>query len=347
MEKLTFVVPAYNVENYITKCLESLVRQNSDGYRIIIVNDGSTDLGTERIALDYEGKYPNLVKYIYQENKGLGGARNTGLDLVDTEWVMFLDSDDWIQPDFVELFLHRLKKIEKENVNMIFTLPVCYDHESKCIYDWMDTGLFYEIFNTAENNLVSPSADKRLYDLEVNACRKIYNVSFLRNINFHFQEQVKWEDVYPHYYLLYNANLVCGMSEIGFYYRTNNSSAITAGRGASRLDVVTVFRELFEFMYQQNIENDIFISAMTKLIGFSRWCINMSDIATRGQLVDMLSDFYRSIPKSKKKLYLKSRPQDKRFMRTMQSGLNKKIWKDYYIVSIGEMLDARMKNRRR
>ena len=78
---LTIVVPAYNVENYIEQCLNSLINQTDKDFRVIIVDDGSTD-NTASICKKYESESNGLIKYIYQENQGLGAARNAGLKYV-------------------------------------------------------------------------------------------------------------------------------------------------------------------------------------------------------------------------------------------------------------------------
>lgn len=112
-EQLTFIVPAYNAENTLATTLDSIVRQISPSWRIIIVNDGSTDK-TEDIAQEYVRKYPRKVRYLYQQNKGLGGARNSGMDLADTAYISFLDSDDWIKADYVKNIVDQIQKCDKE-----------------------------------------------------------------------------------------------------------------------------------------------------------------------------------------------------------------------------------------
>jgi len=85
---LTIVVPAYNVERYIQQCLNSLIGQTIDDFQVIIINDGSTD-GTADICNQYVSESNGRIKYVYQENRGLGAARNTGLNLVDTICLLF------------------------------------------------------------------------------------------------------------------------------------------------------------------------------------------------------------------------------------------------------------------
>ena len=108
MLKLSFIVPVYNVEKYLKKCLDSLLLKNvpSDTYEIIIVDDGSTDSSAEILAgFDWKGANH---KVLYQENQGQSVARNKGLDFASGEYVWFVDSDDWIDSDSVAAVLDEL-----------------------------------------------------------------------------------------------------------------------------------------------------------------------------------------------------------------------------------------------
>ena len=97
MMLLSIIVPVYNVEKYLVRCLASLLRQGlkESEYEIICVNDGSPD-NSASILAEYEIKYPNLFKVITQENKGLGAARNTGMAVAQGEYITFVDSDDYV-----------------------------------------------------------------------------------------------------------------------------------------------------------------------------------------------------------------------------------------------------------
>ena len=100
--KISVIVPVYNVEDYLEKCLTSIVEQNFQDYEIIIVNDGTTD-NSEKIIENFIEKYSEKIIYIKQENKGLGGARNTGICHAKGEYLMFVDSDDYIAPNMLQV----------------------------------------------------------------------------------------------------------------------------------------------------------------------------------------------------------------------------------------------------
>lgn len=100
---LTIIVPVFNVERYIKECIESIVKQKTTfDYRVIIINDGSTDASGE-ILKEYESNCN--IQIIHQSNKGLSGARNVGLMLVDSKYIMFLDSDDFLLDNAVQALL--------------------------------------------------------------------------------------------------------------------------------------------------------------------------------------------------------------------------------------------------
>ena len=98
--KISIVVPVYNVEKYLSKCLESLISQTLADIEIICINDGSTDKSLE-ILENYASK-DNRVKIINQENQGVSTARNNGLACANGEYVTFVDSDDWLESNSCE-----------------------------------------------------------------------------------------------------------------------------------------------------------------------------------------------------------------------------------------------------
>lgn len=96
---ISVIVPVYNVEQYLARCLDSLIRQTYTNIEIIVVNDGSTD-GSLTVCRAYAEK-DKRIKVIDQQNKGLSGARNTGLKHYEGEYVSFVDSDDWVHKDMI------------------------------------------------------------------------------------------------------------------------------------------------------------------------------------------------------------------------------------------------------
>gem|GEM_PF-728504 len=239
---LSVIVPCYNVEKYVDQCLKSLLTQSVQNLRIIAIDDGSTD-GTLEILQRIERENAAAVRVLSQKNKGLGAARNACLKFVDTPYVTFLDSDDWQNERFVEEF-ERLLFAHKQELDMVFTLPVCFNNKKQIYEDWMDKPLFERLFFGSSSASTNIQNSPELFMLEENACRKIYRTAFLKELGFTFPEGVKWEDFAGHFWTLHRARRICGM-RLGFYYRTNTGKQITSLKDRSRLDAVKVFADAF------------------------------------------------------------------------------------------------------
>ena len=107
--RISIIVPVYNVENYLAKCLDSLVNQSYENIEILVINDGSKDHSGE-IITEYAGKYPGKIKAFTKENGGLSDARNFGLDNATGDYIGFVDSDDYVTPAmFEEMVLLAIK----------------------------------------------------------------------------------------------------------------------------------------------------------------------------------------------------------------------------------------------
>ena len=111
-DKITVVVPVYNVENYLRKCLDSIIAQTYKNIEIIVVNDGSTDTSGE-ICKEF-AEIDHRIIYIEQENAGLSAARNTGLENMSGDYVTFVDSDDWIELDYVETLYKKITQYQAD-----------------------------------------------------------------------------------------------------------------------------------------------------------------------------------------------------------------------------------------
>ena len=114
---LTISIAAYNVENFIKKALDSLLGvNNAKDIEILVEDDGGTD-NTANIVIEYEEKYPDIVKLIHKENGGLSDARNVGIENATGEYIQFIDSDDFVEKDMIEI-LHNDICQEKADVSM-------------------------------------------------------------------------------------------------------------------------------------------------------------------------------------------------------------------------------------
>ena len=303
---LTIIVPAYNVEAYIEECLNSLVNQTVRNHKIIIDK-------TEEKCLKYKEEYEELITYVYQDNKGLGGARNTGMQYVDTPYLTFLDSDDWLSIKFVEKF-SKLMEWTDEKPEMVFTLPWVFDSVTNRILSWKDKEIYDSIFEVKENkSYVKTNVRKNpeLYKLEVSSCRKIYKTEFLEDNKFFFPEKLKWEDVPGHFYLLNKANTCMALPEVGFFYRTNQGGQITSGGGKTRLDMVPIFEQLLKVQEENNFIEIERAYVLRLILDFSLWSVEATNVEYIVELLNKLHIFWKKIDKNDLQFYLDNLSQNK------------------------------------
>lgn len=304
---VTIIVPAYNVEKYIAECLDSLVNQTHINHKVIVVNDGSLD-ETEGIVRRYAEKFPDMIMLVSQENNGQGSARNNGLSYVETPFVTFLDSDDWMECRFVEKLEIALTEHD-EKPDIIFTLPWCYDNSMHNVYEWRDKPLIEELFypHGAHEDVLSYEITKtdsnwmRMYSLEASACRRIFRTNFLKKINFKFPVGVKWEDVWPHFYSIHCAQRCIALLGTGFVYRTNTSSQTTSGGGATRLDIVPVYSQVLQEAQKNSWSREELAYIIDMFRDFAAWSVRVTNMDYIHALLKDLHKAFRKIPKSQLK----------------------------------------------
>ena len=114
MPQISVVVPVYNIEKYIHKCIESLIHQSMKDIEIILVDDGSFDKTGE--ICDSYAKCDNRIIVIHKSNEGLSSARNVGIEASNSDYIMFVDGDDWVEANFCELPYNYAKN---KNVDLV------------------------------------------------------------------------------------------------------------------------------------------------------------------------------------------------------------------------------------
>lgn len=177
MIKVSLIVPVYNTEKYLEKCLQSLVNQTLKEIEVIVVNDGSTD-NSIVIAERFEKEYPKIVKILSKTNGGLGSARNFGLKHAKGKYIMFVDSDDSIENNAVE---ELYKIIEKEDLDIVLC-DYYYDYET---HKTPVTTSIKEGKITRKEYLMLPVA----------AWNKIYKREFLLKIKYNYPDRLWYEDL--------------------------------------------------------------------------------------------------------------------------------------------------------
>lgn len=219
MYKVSCIVPVYNVEKYLEKCLNSLVNQTLQDIEILVINDGSTD-SSQDIIDKFVANFPQKVKGIYKENGGQGSARNYGLEIVQGEYISFVDSDDWIEEDCFE----EVYSVAKENNSdiVIFNMVDNYENGETKAYDCV--------------HYKHPALKT------MSACNKIFKKELIGNSRFPLK--IWYEDFAFTTPLICRAKIITPVDRNFYQCHVRNVSTMNNDNSWKNLDIITAYEEV-------------------------------------------------------------------------------------------------------
>lgn len=213
--KFSVIVPVYNVEKYLAKCIESIVNQTNQDFELLLVNDGTKD-NSQKIIDEYVVKYPNKVYGFIKENGGLSDARNYGVEKAKGEYIIFIDSDDYVDAELLE------------KVNDAIEKNVGVDVVGYNLVDVDESGKVLKTTEKGESNCLSGEEaikfvvnSKQCFEP---ACGYAYRLEFWRNSNLQFMKGIYHEDFALIPLVIVKANKVIFTNFNGYFYmQTQNS----------------------------------------------------------------------------------------------------------------------------
>ena len=225
--EISIIVPVYKVEQYLRKCLDSLINQTKKELQIIIVTDGPTECN---IICEEYAKNDSRIELIYDVKKGLGGARNAGIEAVQAPYIMFVDSDDWIEPDICEKLFNA---IQQKNIDIALCgIDVIFDKIQKTY-----TGI-WEI----KHQGLKPVNCEMLSDLNLEVWNKIYKKSIIDKYKIRFYEDFYAEDIsFVWTYLSFSQKAYFIKDKLYHYLKRENSlteQSIMKNTGKKAIDPV-------------------------------------------------------------------------------------------------------------
>ncbi len=240
MKKISVIVPVYNVEKYLSECVDSLINQTYNNLEIILVDDGSKDNSGK--LCDVFAKKDNRIKVIHKQNEGLGMARNTGLDNATGDYVLFVDSDDYLELDCIgECVDFSLKNnidilfFGHNNVNNKQVTSIHIPLERKVYKD-------KEILDDFLPELISPSKDN---GLSMSSCMALFSNKLIKESEWRFvsERNIISEDVYSILKLFKNVK-IAGSYDKAFYNYRYNGNSLTHSFREDRFDKLLAFYSL-------------------------------------------------------------------------------------------------------
>lgn len=244
MAKVSVIVPVYNTEQYIEKCLESLVNQTLDDIEIVLINDGSTDESLS-IMTKYKEKYADKILLISQENAGQGVARNLGISKCSGEYIGFVDSDDYVNLSMYETMW---EKANEENLDLVECRYQYIDEKNKELKQYGDVRPYRDCNDMFIDPLVSP-------------WNKLVKADILKRINSVFAEGVIYEDT------AFFLKIIPHIKKSGFvdqalvYHINRGTSTMNANKNKRVGDIFKVLKGIIDYYdknnYRETYKNEL------------------------------------------------------------------------------------------
>lgn len=286
--KVSVIIPAYNVEPYLEKCVNSVVNQTMENLEIIIVDDGSTD-GTSLIC-DRLKLTDNRINVVHQKNAGLSAARNVGLDIATGEWIAFLDSDDWIEPFAYEVMLKLAIQYDAEiascmsrNVVLGYNPPI------------INPPIHNEVFTNTQ--MISGLLTEQKIRFEV--WNKIWKRSLIGDTRF-IIGQVS-EDIHFDRILFLRANRMVHTNQIFHNYLVDRLGNTMSSFKKARMCVFDEFEALLNDV-TGNIELSEIVSCITinfAISMYSEAVLTNQEDSIKKELLSIAKRYYPIVKKSK------------------------------------------------
>ena len=247
MPKVSIVIPVYNTDKYLVQCLQSIQNQTLNDFEVVCINDGSTD-SSLKILKDF-AQNDNRFIIIDKKNEGQGVARNCGIEKAKGEYLIFIDSDDWLEENALELCYN---KIKNDNTDILFFNNYKYLEESGQKYQNDYTALYKEF---QEKPFTKEDAKEKVF-LGNALTFKMYKTDFIKNNNIRFSPHRFMEDMVFYYKSIFLSNSLSCLNEYIYNYRIHTLSC-TYNLEEQLRCVPEIYDLCFELLKELNIDSEM------------------------------------------------------------------------------------------
>lgn len=292
---ISIIVPVYNTENYLEKCLYSLVNQTYKNIEIIIIDDGSPDNSMNIIQKFVLAD--NRVKVISQKNQGLSGARNTGMNNANGDYIMFIDSDDWIEIDTCEKAINASEKYNADVVFWPYIKEFSDLQKDNYLFDKTEIIWSEKNINQLSRRMVGLVGDElanpQSIDNLVTAWGKLYKKSVIGDVRFTDTKIIGTEDALFNIEVFLGINSAVYIPDLLSHYRKDNESSLTHN---DKKKLVSRWREMYsriKFLLDRNDMSREYYDALK-----NRICFGLIGLG-----INLAEDKKMSFKEKKKEIY--------------------------------------------
>lgn len=297
MPKLSIVIPIYNVEAYLERCIDSVLYPSLEDYEIILINDGSTD-NSPAIAQSFAEKYPELVTLISTPNGGLGHARNVGIDAANGEYILFVDSDDHLVDNAVPEMMEQLK-CGKD----IILFDVLYVNEND--------ELLHSTHGCAQVGELTLETCPSLINSLQNAWNKLCRRSIYIDNNIRFPDRLWYEDIPTMLKLYLLTDSILSVHKAWYCYLMRSGSITNSKNEKRNLEIISAVDTLIDF-YKEHGKFEQYKTQLVYLSYYNQFltaCTRVAQLNPHSPVIDELrNDFLAKYPDFEKNELVRAMP---------------------------------------
>lgn len=318
--KFSVIVPIYNVEEYLERCIDSVLGQTFGDFELLLVNDGSPDNSAE-ICRKYLTN--DNVKYFEKENGGLGDARDYGIERAQGEYLVFVDSDDYIESDLLENVNNVIEKYNSDIVIFDFMLV-----------DMQDNLLYVEKQKLKPDAVLNLKTNKELLLLEPAAWNKVYKRQLFIENGFRYPARVWYEDLRTTAKVLSGAERIVYIEKAFYHYFLRPGSIMNNGnlkRNLEIIDAVEDIRHFFDSRYPSVYSQELEFLAVWKVLIDTAGRIMSIDYDRN--IIDQLYSYVKdNFPDFRHNIYLKEKNRLKRKQKIIYFFMCRKAYRILYLI---------------
>lgn len=267
---VSVIIPVYNIEHFIERCINSVIHQTYKNLEIILVDDGSKD-NSGKICDNYSEE-DNRIKIVHKDNGGLSSARNAGLEISRGDFITFIDGDDWIDKDYISKCMERLLE---SKVDVLIT-PYIREYADKSVPNELFSGNYYVM----DSELVTEKIFRRFFGLYKNELKdaskiddlstawgKVYKREFCKNVRFVDTKIIGTEDAWYNINVFYNVKSVLYYGDVYYHYNKENQGSLIRSYNT---DLFFGWKNLYQYMnnfvISKKLQEDFFEALNNRIV---------------------------------------------------------------------------------
>lgn len=239
---ISVIIPVYNVKEYLEKCVESVIDPNFNDYEMILVDDGSTDGVSGELCDKIAAKNPELIRVIHQENRGLGGARNTGIREAKGEYLFFPDSDDSVVPGTVSLLAAKIKDTNADIIAFNIMTDDGNGNRTPVASNYFESDTPFKLSEHPEYLLSLP-----------NAWGRVWRKSLFIDNNIEYPNKVWYEDIRTSTKLFAKAESIVTIPDRLYIYLQRQGSIMRSSNLERNREIIDAFEDIITWFKNEGL----------------------------------------------------------------------------------------------